>query len=151
MHDVLQVRGRAGDPLQPGRRPGERAVRGLRDRRVLVLLLFEQVHEPQAVLGQQHTIGVKRHHVVGVRDLKPLTRQARHERCPAHGLDLAVHATHETHVAVEVHGLVRLMGQRHVALALKARDPRAERPHEPPVQPQEHLRVQHHALGRRLI
>ena len=41
------------------------------------------------------------------------------------------------------------MGQRHVLLALEARDPDGERPHEPPVQPQEHLRVQHDALAGR--
>ena len=54
------------------------------------------------------------------------------------------------HLAVEVHGLVRLARQRHVALALEARDLDAEHPHEPPVQTVEHLRVQHHAVANRL-
>ena len=37
-------------------------------------LLLEQVHQPQAVLGQQHAVGVERHHVVRVGDVTPRYR-----------------------------------------------------------------------------
>ena len=150
VHDVLQVGGRAGDPLQPGGGAGERAVRRLRDGDVLVLLLLEQVHQPQAVLGQQHAVGVQRHHVVRVGDVRPGTGLGAHQRRAAGHLRLAEVAAHQPDVAVEVHRLVGLMGQRHVLLALEAGDPDGERPHEPPVQPQEHLRVQHDALASRV-
>ncbi len=47
-------------------RAGEGGVRRLRHRDPLVLGLLEQVHEPQAVLRQQHAVGVERQDVVGV-------------------------------------------------------------------------------------
>ena len=34
-------------------------------------LLLQQVHQPQAVLGQQDAVGVQRQHVVGVGDERP--------------------------------------------------------------------------------
>ena len=44
-------------------------------------LLLEQVHQPQAVLGQQHAVGVERQHVVRVGDVQPpVPGLARHQR-----------------------------------------------------------------------
>ena len=48
--------------------PGIGAVRRLGDADLGVLGLLEQVDEPQAVLGQEHAVGVERQHVVGVGD-----------------------------------------------------------------------------------
>ena len=111
VHDVLQVRGGPGDPLQPGRRAGERAVRRLGDSHVLVLLLLEQVHKAKAVLRQQHAVRVERDHVIGVGNGPAGAGPGRDERGAAHGLDLVVAAAHQPDVAVEVHRLVRLVRQ----------------------------------------
>jgi len=145
--DVLQVRRRAGDPLQPGGRAREGAVGSLGDGHVAVLALLEQVHEPQAVFGQQDAVGVERHDVVGVRDVHvPARRRAGDQRDPGHRLDLAVGTAHQPDVAIEVHGLVGLVGQRHVALAFEARQVGAERPDQPAVKAAERLLIQHHPL-----
>ena len=145
--DVLQVGGGPGDPLQPGARTGEGAVRRLGDGHVAVLVLLEQVHEPQAVLGQQHAVRVERHDVVRIRDVQGAVARPRpDQRGAGDRLHLAVGAPHQAHVAVKVHGLVGLVGQRHVPLALEAGDLGAERPHQPAVQAAEHLLLEHHAL-----
>ena len=66
VQDVLDVGGAAGEALETGRRAGVGAVRGLRHRDPLVLGLLEQVDETQAVLGQEHAVGVEGQDVLGV-------------------------------------------------------------------------------------
>ena len=134
--DVLQVGRRAGDPLEARRRSTERRVRGLDDRDVGVLGSLEERDEPEAVLGQQHAVGVERQHVVGVRHLE-IERSSAHRQVDraARGLADAIAATHQAQVAVEVHGLVRLVRERGEALALEAREVGPEDPDEAAVEP----------------
>ena len=136
MHDVLQIGRGAGDPLDPRGRAAVGRVGRLHDPDVGVARVLHVGHEPQAVLRQQHAVGVEREHVVGIGHLEV-------ERAAAHGeVDQAgsggaepVAPAHETDVAVEVHGLVGLVRERREALALEARDVGPEDPDEAPVEP----------------
>ena len=133
--DVLQIGRGTGDPLDPGRCPGICAVRRLGDADVGVLVLLEQVDETQAVLRQDHAVGIEREHVVGIRDDEvgvPVERL--NEHASRRRLLVTVAPAHQADVAVEVHRLVRLGGERRVALALEARDLGPEGPDEPPVE-----------------
>lgn len=69
MGDVLQVGGGASDAFEPGPGAGEGAVGRLGDRNVGVLVLLEQMHQAQAVLGQQDAVRIEGEHVIGVGDL----------------------------------------------------------------------------------
>ena len=148
--DVLQVRGGAGDPLQPGGGARECAVGRLGDGHIAVLTLLEQVHQPQAVLRQQHAVRIQRHDVVGAGNNQVTRRWAgADQRQAGSGRHLAIAAAHQADVAVEVHGLVGLVGERDVALALEAGDLGTERPYEAAVQAADLRPPQHHLLGGR--
>ncbi len=148
---VLEVGGRPGDPLEAGGRSGEGAVGRLGDRDLAVLLLLEEVHEAQAVLRQEHAVGVQRQDEVGIGHAQ--VRRARlggDERGTGDGLDLPVVVAHQPDVAVEVHGLVGLVRQGHVPLALEARELCLERPGQPPVQLPDARQRERRPLGRGL-
>ena len=152
MHDVLQVRGRSRDPLDPGGRAGERAVRRLGDGGLPVLALLEQVHQAQAVLGQQHAVGIERQHVVRVGHVQvAVGRVGGNQRHAANGPYRAVAAAHQADIAVQVHGLVGLVRERDVALALEAGELGPEDPDQPPVQSAQVHELEHDVLGRGLV
>ena len=75
--EVLQVRRGTGHALQPGGRTGKGAVRSLGNCIVAVLLLLQDVHQAQAVLRQQDTVGVDGQDVVGLRDVQRRFRLVR--------------------------------------------------------------------------
>ncbi len=140
-----------GDPLQPGGRAGERAVGRLGDGHVLVLALLQQVHQAQAVLRQQDAVGVQRHDVVGVGDAQvALAGAAAHQRRAGRRRRLGEAAAHQPQVAVQVHCLIGLVRQRHVALALEAGHLGPERPDQAPVEAPDLRAAQDGALLGRL-
>ena len=135
MDDVLEVRRRTSDPLEPARAPRIGAVRRLGDGDRLVAALLEQVHEPQAVLGHDHAVGVERHHVVAVGHDEIGGGVVRRQQEPATGIrDVAVAGSHQADIAVQVHRLVRLARQRHIVFALERCELGAERPRQPAVE-----------------
>jgi hypothetical protein len=102
---VLQIGGRARDSLQSRGGSPEGAVGRLRHTIALVLGLLEQMHESQAVLGQDHAVGIEREDVVGVRDheVGGVKLAGRHERATRGSTNVAVAASHQADIAVQVH------------------------------------------------
>ena len=87
--------------------------------------LLEQVDQAQAVVAQQQRVGVESEQVVGVRDDEVGrigTLDTGGARCRIRRLLAGGTAAHQADVGVEVHGLVGLVRERRVLLALEGRD-----------------------------
>ena len=136
MQHMLDVGGSRGDALDTRRRPAVRGVRRLNDGDMLVAGLFELIDEPDAIVAQQHGIGVQREHVFGV---------AQHEIGHFPRPDVTQHhavggfltfdaVTHQPDERVEVHRLVAFLRQGDVLLALERPAFDGEDPYEPVVQ-----------------
>ena len=102
--------------------PRERRVGGLDDRDALVAGKLALVDQPEAVLAQEHAVGVEREHVVAVGDLQGVGGIAVAQDRAQLGLDLLDPASHQPEVGVEVHRLVRVVRQVGVLLALEGGD-----------------------------
>ena len=123
MNNVLDVGGGAGDAFQSAAGAWKGAVGCLRHGNAFVARLLGEVHETQGIVGDDDTVGIECHQVVGRRDVD-IRRfpRGRLQVQAARVAPLAQALTQQPNVAVEVHGLVRLVGEVRVALAFEAGD-----------------------------
>ena len=157
MQHVLDVGGGRGDAFDARRRTSVGRVWSLDDGHPLIAGLFKLVDESQAVVAQQHGIGVERQHVFGVAHDEvrrlPFARVAQEY---AIGCLLAFDAVpHQADEGIEVHGLVAFGGRRRVLLAFERPSFDGEDPYQPVVQLHDAFRfdllLQHGRLVERLL
>ena len=124
---MLDVRGGPGHPLQTRASTSERRIRSLDDGDPLIAGLLQAIDQAQAVVAQQNAVRIEGQQVVAVRDHEVGVLAELGEDDPFRAVINGEASAHETEVGVEVHGLVRLVGQRDVTLALERGDLGAER------------------------
>ena len=138
MDDVLQVGGGAGDPLDAGRRAGERRVRRLGDRDAAAFSGCSRWYTSRRQYSGSRCCrrrgSARSRRPAITRSPGPRPSSTATSIGAVGGLLRSPRVPHQADVAVEVHRLVRLVRQRGVRLALEAGELGAEDPGQPAVQ-----------------
>ena len=121
MHDILQIGGCAGDPLQRARRAWECRIGRLRNsnRRVFV----HRMRQPESIVRKENAIRVQSQDIIAFWHTEIAFRLRTLDQPEISIAPLfAIAFPHQAYITVKVHGFVGFMREICVAFPLEARD-----------------------------
>ena len=140
---MLNIGGGGRDTFDSRRRSTIRGIRSLNHGHALIARLFHLVHQTQAVIAQQHGIGIQRQHVFGITHHKigrfPLAHVTQnHAIRRFHTLQ---RVTHQADERIQIHGFVAFAGGRCVQFAFERPSFCGEDTHQTFIQLQNAIRI----------
>ena len=153
MQHVLNVGGGGRDAFDSRRRATIRGIRGLDHGHALIAGLFHLVHQAQAVVAQQHGIGVQRQHVFGIAHHEIGRFSLAHvtQNHPVRRFHALERVPHQSDERIQIHGFVAFTGGRRIQLAFERPSFCGENAYQTFVQLQNAIRVDMLLQGDRFV
>ena len=143
MQHMLNVSGGGRNTFDSRRRSTIRGIRSLNHGHALIARLFHLVHQTQAVITQQHGIGIQRQHIFGIahHEIRRFALTHVTQNHPIGSFHTFERVSHQSDEGIQIHGLVAFAGGRRIQLAFERPSFCSENAYQTFVQLQNAIRV----------